>query len=290
MPREHHEPTHSGRGSCSAPGMTQMATIIVETEQLQHSGRALLTKAPRWVWDVAAYLPAFVASPAIALGVAGLAGTGPEALKKRRGLSVAALLGGAALLARWQLGRWFLEEPDYRLVRRENGLELREYAPRVVAETVVWDALDWDSARTEGFTRLAAYIHGDNTRRHGRSGQAVPYPTRHERLPMTAPVTMRASPQGYVVTFGMPKGRTLSDLPDPNDTDVALRTHGSMRIAALRFRGSYDAELVANKEAELVLRAREAGLEIIGEPMFAGYDAPSTLPFLRRVEVWAPIA
>jgi hypothetical protein len=218
----------------------------------------------------------------------GLAGSGPEVLRRHRWLSVAALLGGAALLARWQLERLFLETPDYALVGRTKGLEIREYEPRVVAETIVWDALDWDTARSEGFARLADYIFGNNTRasQHWARGERPD----GERLPMTAPVTTRASAHGYVVTFGMPKGRRLSDLPTPNDPSIVLRTHGGGRIAALRFHGPYDAELIANKEAELVLLSREAGLELVGEPLFAGYDAPSTLPFLRRVEVWVPIA
>lgn len=242
--------------------------------------------AGRVASNLAAYLPALVAAPAVGLGIAGLAGAVPGAFRERRWLSVASLLGGALLLARWQLGRLFLEKPEYELVSRANGLELREYPPRVVAETVVGDALDWDTARSEGFRRLAGYIHGDNRTTLAQTS----FEARHERLPMTAPVTMRASPEGYVVAFMMPKRRQLSDLPVPTDPAVTLRTHAGERIAALRFRAPYDADLVASKEAELVLRAREAELEIAGETMFAGYDAPSTLPFLRRVEVWVPLA
>lgn len=242
---------------------------------------------PRWVWGIAAYLPAFAAAPALALGAAGLAGHGPAVLRERRWLSATALLGGVALLARWQLERFLLEKPEYTRIGRLNGLELREYEPRVVAETVVAEALDWDTARSEGFRRLAGYIFGNNERVRWRARKA--WRGDHERLPMTAPVTMSASLAGYVVSFGMPRGRA-SDLPVPTDANVTIRTDQGGRVAVLRFRGPYDPELVANKEAELVLRAREAGLEIVGEPTFAGYDAPSTLPFLRRVEVWVPIA
>lgn len=270
--------------------MEQIATSFIEAEQSQHELEPSRTRTPRWVWGIAAYLPAFVATPAIALGAAGLSGKGPAPLRKRPWLSFAALAGGAALLAKWQLERFFRETPDYVLVARVNGLEIRNYEPRIVAETVVTDALDWDTARTEGFRRLASYLHGDNEERVLPGAEWEVEHDRYERLAMTAPVTMRASWSGYIVSFGMPKGRRLLDLPIPKDTNVALRTDRGGRIAVLRFRGPYDPELVANKEAELVLRAREAGLEIMGEPRFAGYDAPSTLPFLRRVEVWVPIA
>ena len=37
-------------------------------------------------------------------------------------------------------------------------------------------------------------------------------------------------------------------------------------------------------------KLEQAGLTPAGAPLFAGYDAPSTLPFLRRLEIWVPIA
>jgi len=111
-----------------------------------------------------------------------------------------------------------------------------------------------------------------------------------ERLPMTTPVTLGHSSGGYVMRFQLPKHRTLSSLPRPNDSRVRLRQVPSERVAALRFSGSYSGEHIAAKERELLERVKAAGFAPTGEPVFAGYDPPTALPFLRRVEVWVPIA
>jgi hypothetical protein len=246
---------------------------------------------PDWVWDSMAYLPAFTAAPALALGLAGLADRGPRVLRERPWLSALVAAGGAAFLAKWQLERLFSQEPDYELERRIGELEIRRYAPRVIAETLVDEESDWQAARSEGFKRLANYIFGGNTRQETLEmtspvGTSEERGGSSERLAMTSPVTTEHTTAGHFVTFDMPKERTLADLPDPDDARVQLRQTPPERIAALRFSGSYRTELIREKQEELLRLVQAAGLEADGDPMFAGYDAPSTLPFLRRVEVW----
>jgi len=246
---------------------------------------------PDWVWDSMAYFPALTAAPALALGLAGLADRGPRVLRERPWLSALVAAGGAAFLAKWQLERLFSQEPDYELERRIGELEIRRYAPRVIAETLVDEESDWQAARSEGFKRLANYIFGGNTRQETLDmtspvGMGQEQAGSSERLAMTSPVTTEHTTAGYFITFDMPKERTLADLPDPDDSRIQLRQTPRERVAALRFSGSYRTELIREKQDELLRLVQAAGLEADGDPMFAGYDAPSTLPFLRRVEVW----
>jgi hypothetical protein len=253
-----------------------------------------LTRAPHWIWSVVAFLPALTGTPALGLGVLGLANRGPRVLREHRVLSGLLAFGGAALLAKWQLERLLLEEPEYELEQEVNGLEIRRYAPRVVAETIVADTTNFDVARREGFRRLAGYIFGDNARKESIAMTAPvgvrAEAKRGERIAMTAPVTARDSESGYAVTFAMPREWSLSDLPVPRDPRVRVRTARGERVAVLRFRGAYDSDLIQAKQSELLVRAGAAGFTVYGEPSFAGYDAPSTLPFLRRLEVWIPVA
>ena len=228
----------------------------------------------------------------------------------------AGVLGGAAL-TRWQLARWFTPQPSYELERRIGDVEIRVYDARWVAETTISDA-SWDQALNEGFRRLARYIFGDNRPSPFRSdqfttssaerpaasrrgddgndaGYVIPMPVpmsprsepRHELIAMTSPVNV--STQGersYTIAFNLPEGRTLASLPAPNDERVRLERRPRRRVAVTRVRGNNSRPRVASKLSELLARVRSAGLGYRGSPEFAGYDPPTTLPFLRRNEIW----
>jgi len=228
-------------------------------------------------------------------------------------------LGGAAI-ARWQLARWFTEQPDYSLERHVGDLEIRVYGAAWVAETTVRDAT-WEDALHEGFGRLARYIVGGNhpspfqpsrlaptnparpTTALGAddgndSGYQIPMPVstvttprrRTERLAMTAPVNVTThEDRTYTVVFNLPRGRTLASLPAPDDERVRLERRPRRRVAVLRYGGSRSGPRVAEKFSELLARVRAARLPYRGSPEFAGYDPPSTLPFLRRNEVWVEL-
>lgn len=198
-----------------------------------------------------------------------------------------AAVAGAAL-ARWQLARLFTEQPRYELEAKLGMLEIRRYPPRWVAETRVQNS--WDVALGEGFRRLARYLFGNNHRSqlpaHGS-----------EKLAMTAPVNVRvgrglvgtkedAAAASHVVSFNLPAGRTRESLPRPDDERVTIALKPEARMAVLRYRGRRDGDTVAAKFLELLVALRRAGLRHRGNPQFAGYDPPSTLPVLRRNEVW----
>jgi hypothetical protein len=228
----------------------------------------------------------------------------------------AGALGGAAL-TRWQLARWFTEQPRYDLERRLGDLEVRVYGAHWIAETTVTDA-SWERALSLGFRRLASYIFGNNrpspfqpdclgtpdpvrtlaaprSSERGDYGYVVPMPAptvarripRTETLAMTAPVNVKTHDEhSHTIAFNLPEGRTLASLPAPNDERVRLERRPRRRVAVLTYRGGYSGPRVAEKFIELISRVRRLGLNYRGTPEFAGYDPPSTLPFLRRNEVW----
>ena len=73
-----------------------------------------------------------------------------------------------------------------------HGLEIRNYGPRIAAETTVFG--DEDKALSDGFRRLAGYIFGGN---HGSAKIAMTAPVARQsgqKIAMTAPVSKTAAP------------------------------------------------------------------------------------------------
>jgi hypothetical protein len=217
-----------------------------------------------------------------------------------RRLGLATLSASIGLtLARWQLGRAFNWQPPYR-VELENGrLEIRRYGQEVHAETTIDDA-DWQQALEQGFHVLADYILGNNAS-HVKLPMASPVMTtlndptvkraraKSWKAPAVSAIDDLMSSGSRTMAFIMPGDLTLDDLPGPLDERVQLRVVPPRRVAALRFHGRYSGELPAQKRNELLFLAKCAGLSVRSEVVFAGYDAPSTLPLLRRNEVLVEI-
>jgi hypothetical protein len=82
----------------------------------------------------------------------------------------------------------------------------------------------------------------------------------------------------------------LAPLSGPGDPRVKVWKLRGERVAALRFRGTFDGARILDKQAELLRRIGEAGLEPAGPVVFMGEASPARLPFLRRLEVLVPLA
>lgn len=177
-----------------------------------------------------------------------------------------------------------VEEPAYSLRIADGDFEVRTYAPTIVAETTVrGDA--W-ATRFEGFGPLADYIFAK-----GREGEKIAMTapvtqTPREKIAMTAPVTQQQESSGeWTIGFTMPAGYTLATLPSPVSPDVKLVEHPARTMAVYTFSGvATDNDL---RQAADTLRRKvdQAGLVARGSPVFAFYDPPWTLAFLRRNEV-----
>ncbi len=194
---------------------------------------------------------------------------------------------GIGAVAYWQFQRWFTEEPRFEVERVVGRVEIRRYPALVRAETMLTGPAN--EAVNQAFRRLAGYIFGANESRT-KIAMTAPVTQASEKLAMSTPVTQSAEDAQWLVTFTMPKGRTLADLPIPRDPRVVLREVPARRVAVLRYSGGTSQERVREKELELrALLARE-GLFATGAVISARYDPPTTLPFLRRNEVWLELS
>lgn len=181
------------------------------------------------------------------------------------------------------------EEPRYEVVRQiADGIELRRYAPYVVAE-VVLDARAAD-AGSQAFPILAGYIFGKNKgQRRLEMTAPVTQSAAPMKLAMTAPVTQSAAEGGTRVQFVLPSDVTLATAPEPLDSRVLLREEPASTWAVIRYSGTWSQENYAQHLAKLRAALDAAGLRTQGEPVWARYNGPTTPWFMRRNEVWLAV-
>jgi hypothetical protein len=177
------------------------------------------------------------------------------------------------------------EEPSYVVLdRRPNQFEIRKYEHRVAAEVEI--NIGADVGRNEAFRVLFAYIAGANRQTEGdslRVGMTVPVELYEgEQVAMTVPVQTQEHPDKVIMRFLLPTGFTLKAAPTPTDARVRIIEVKSEVVATLRFSGL--GRDILEKKAELIANLTGTKWLPSGKPYAMFYDAPFTIPFLRRNE------
>jgi hypothetical protein len=189
------------------------------------------------------------------------------------------------ILAAMPLLSHAIEEPDYEVIRKLEKVELRRYAPYVVAEVVLNTPAE--DAGSQAFPILAGYIFGKNK---GEKKFAMTTPVMQVaapvRMDMTAPVTQTSVAGGTRVQFVLPKGVTLATAPEPIDPRVQLRLVAAATWAVIRYSGSWSQSNYLEHLGELKASLEAVGVATQGEPVLARYNAPFTPWFMRRNEIW----
>ncbi len=178
-------------------------------------------------------------------------------------------------------------EPKHLVVGKIGIVEIRRYAPRLAAETVV--AGDEEKARGAGFDRLAGYIFGKN-KGEPQIAMAARVAQEPSKIAMTTPVSQQSTPGGWRIRFFLPDNLTIDTAPEPIDPAVTIALVPEEVFAVLRFTGSTGAEAVADHTATLAAVIRGSDWEAAGDPVAWFYNPPWTLPPLRRNEVAIPVA
>jgi len=201
-------------------------------------------------------------------------------------LAVLATLTGANAMA--------IEEPAFSILRQDGDIEIREYTPYLVAETLIAGVNDRNAAANEGFRRLFRYISGDNSAA-GKIAMTAPVlqsqndKDKGEKIAMTAPVQQTPTEGGWRVAFVLPAEFTLETAPVPDDDRIRVRQVAPRQLAVIRFPGRWsESNYTRHRDALMDFLARE-NLEIDGDVMYAAYNAPFSLPFMRRNEVMVEI-
>ncbi len=183
-------------------------------------------------------------------------------------------------------GKGSEERPIYKVIVKQDNKEIRKYESYIIAKTTVSGS--FKDAQSEGFRILAGYIFGKNKSRQKIAMTApVVQRSESEKISMTAPVVIAPGEnKTWTMTFSMPSQFTLDTLPVPTDERVKIEKVEGKLVAALTFSGLWGESKNAEKGRELTEWMKSyQGYELTSEPMFAGYNPPWTLPFLRRNEM-----
>ncbi|PKQ19557.1 MAG: heme-binding protein [Actinobacteria bacterium HGW-Actinobacteria-6] len=179
-----------------------------------------------------------------------------------------------------------VETPEYEVLKHDGSFELRRYAGYLTASVRV-TAGDYGQAMSAGFSPLADYIFGSN---HVADHISMTAPVTAgrvccQKISMTAPVTAQHSEDEYVVSFTMPSGYSLDDLPRPNNAAVSIESVGAHLAAVAQFGGSFSGTKAAKVQDQLWSWIAEEGLTAVGEPTVAQYDPPWKPGFARHNEI-----
>lgn len=178
------------------------------------------------------------------------------------------------------------EKPKYTVLEKEGRLEIRQYQPYLIAETTV--KADFNEAGDMAFGRLFKYISGNNTTKESIS-MTAPVNQTSEKIAMTAPVNQQQSGEQYAVSFVMPSKYALETLPEPLDPEVVLKEVPAHKAAAIRYSGTWSQKRYEAKKTALEAFIKGKGMAAAAEPVFARYNPPFELWFLRRNEVIIPV-
>ena len=194
-----------------------------------------------------------------------------------------------------------VEQPQYQVISEQGNIQIREYSPSIVAEVQVQG--EREEAISQGFRLLADYIFGNNKVEQDIAMTAPVTQRGSEKIAMTAPVTQQSSQKvemtapvkqqgldnAWKVNFTMPSKYSMNTLPTPNNEKVTLHQVPSKKYASIKFSGMGSNKNLASHEKELQEYISKNKIQAISEPIYAFYNPPWTLAFLRHNEIMIEI-
>jgi len=153
-------------------------------------------------------------------------------------------------------------EQPYSVIKKEKEFEIRFY-PSVPIATMSSSAKSFKELGSEGFRKLAGYIFGANQD--------------NKSIAMTSPVSMSIEDTASSMSFVMPSGYTLDNLPKPNDDAVKLSMSNEEYVAVISFGGfASDEDIQSYTEAlkEILIKNN---ISYLGSFKYLGYNPPYQL-------------
>ncbi len=161
------------------------------------------------------------------------------------------------------------ETQAYKVIKVEKEFEIRFYPAATIA-TITSSAKTYKELGTSGFSTLAGYIFGGNKDK--------------KQIAMTSPVYMEITDSASQMSFVMPSNYNKQNLPQPNNSQIKIKTTPDQYVAAIRFSG-FASTADINNQANILQNALKAHhIAPYGHFRYLGYNPPFQL-FGRRNEV-----
>ncbi len=169
------------------------------------------------------------------------------------------------------------ERQEFKVLQTYDNFELREYLPCVIAEVKV--SAQYSTASSSAFSALFNYISKGN-----KSSEAIA---------MTAPVITAQKADSvesgeWHVSFVMPAGRNIGQMPNPNNSQIELRELATEICVAKSFRGKATDELSRKITNELRSSAAKENIALSTETRICRFDPPFKPSFFQYNEIVIP--
>ena len=157
------------------------------------------------------------------------------------------------------------ETAPFQVLKTDGKFELRQYPALTLVEA------SQNTNADSNFMRLFRFIGGHNETR--------------QKIAMTTPVFLESSSTNAAMAFVMPQAMSVTNTPRPMDRGLVIREMSPGPFAVLRFKGYRSAKNEANALAQLRGWMKAQDLPENSPPIFAYFNPPWTLWFLRHNEV-----
>jgi len=147
----------------------------------------------------------------------------------------------------------------YTVVRTEKDFEIRFY-PAATMAIISSSAKTYKELGNLGFKKLAGYIFGGNQTK--------------EKIAMTTPVHMDINQTSSTMSFVMPSQYRKDNLPEPNDSNVKIKTISQEYVAVIKFGGYASENDIKTYSQRLANALNEASISYYGHFRFLGYNPP----------------
>jgi hypothetical protein len=162
-----------------------------------------------------------------------------------------------------------LEEATYNEVYQNDVYEIRNYGDRLAIQVNYTN-------EGGGFRRLFNYISGSNID--------------STKISMTTPAIQSNENGSMVMQFLLPSNFTEKNAPAPTDKNLKLKVIDQGYYAVIKYSGRLSEKNFDKHKRILINNLLKDNIEILSPSIRATYNAPFTLPFLRRNEVMFLVA